>query len=211
MVPESDELIIHKIIAGDTGSFGQLVDRYQHQIYNLALRMVNHTEDARDITQETFIKAFRSLPDFKFQSGFRSWIHRIAANTCLDHLRRRSRDSAFKAERPPDFAGDLVENLPAPEPGPEERLIRSERQSAVKKALEMLPEAYRLPLVMQHYQGLSYREIAGALEMPEKTVATRLYRAKMMLREWLLGGDNGEVRTGENKAGGSFGRGVQAL
>lgn len=210
-VPESDDLLIHQVLQGETGSFGKLVDRYQHQVYNLALRMVDHPEDARDITQETFIKAFKSLPDFRYPGGFRSWIHRIASNTCLDHLRRRSRDRAGRVEAP-GAGGEGLENFPSPGPGPEETLLRREREAAVKKALEGLPESYRLPLLMQHYQKMTYREIAGALDLPEKTVATRLYRAKLMLKELLLtGGECGEVYAGQNKAGGPSGRGVHAL
>lgn len=90
----------------------------------------------------------------------------------------------------------MVENIPAARSDPEESLIRNEREAVVRKALENLPESYRLPLLMQHYQGMSYREISLALNIPEKTVATRLYRAKTVLREWLLGGEKGEVCAG---------------
>lgn len=211
MVPETDDLLIYNTIQGDTASFGILVERYQHQIFNLALMMVNDREDARDITQDTFIKAFHSLSTFRYQSGFKTWLHRIASNTCLDHLRRRNRDGAKRIEKPPEPERDMLQRIPAPGSDPEEKLIRQEIKAAVRKALDSLPESYRLPLLMQHYQGMSYREISTALDIPEKTVATRLYRAKTMLKELLKGGENGEVHKGEKKAGGPSGRGVHAL
>jgi RNA polymerase sigma-70 factor (ECF subfamily) len=210
-VPETDELLIHKITQGDTGSFGKLVGRYQHQVYNLALRMSGHREDARDITQETFIKAFRALPSFRYEAGFSTWLYRIASNSCLDYLRKRNAESARRIDRPPEAAGDPLERVPAGGPGPEESAISRENREAVIKALASLPDSYRLPLVMHHYQGLSYREISAVLEIPEKTVATRLYRAKNMLKESLTGGDRGEMYTGEKKAGGTSGWGMHAL
>lgn len=210
-MPETDELLIYKTRQGDTASFGILVDRYQQGVFNLALRMVGHPEDARDITQEAFIRAYRSLTNFRYEAGFKTWLYRIASNACLDHLRRRSRQSAWKAEIPPEAGGDGLENIPADCPGPEETLIRREREAAVKRALDSLPESYRLPLVMQHYQKMSYREIAAALDLPEKTVATRLYRAKMQLRELLTGGESGEVLGSEKKDGGPPGRGVHVI
>jgi len=210
-VPETDELIIHKIIQGDTGSFGRLVERYQHQIYNLALRMSGHREDARDITQETFIKAFNSLPAFRFEASFKTWLYRIASNSCLDYMRRRNRDSARRIERPPEETLDPLELVPAGGPGPEESVLKRESREAVKKALERLPDLYRLPLVMLHYQGLSYQEIATAMAIPEKTVATRLYRAKKMLKNCLTGGDNGEMFAGDKKTGQTSGWRMHAL
>lgn len=210
-VLETDELLVHKTIQGDTGSFGNLVERYQHQIFNLAMKMVNHREDARDITQEVFTKAFSSLPNFRYQAGFKTWLYRIASNTCLDYLRRRNRDNAGRIDRPPESGGDETENIPARSPGPEERLILREREAAVKKALYSLPEPYRLPLIMQHYHKMSYRDISAALNLPEKTVATRLYRGKMQLKELLAGGESGEVHAGAKKAGGPSGRGVHVF
>ena len=87
----------------------------------------------------------------------------------------------------------MLERVPSPAPGPEECLLRSEREKTVQKAFDRLPETYRMPLLMQHYQKFSYQEIATALNIPEKTVATRLYRAKMMVKDFLLGGETGGV------------------
>lgn len=211
-MPETDELLIHKTIQGETGSFGELVNRYQHQVYNLALRMSGHREDARDITQEAFIKAFNALPAFRFDAGFKTWLYRIASNACLDYLRKRNKDSVRRIDRPPEEEGtDPLERIPAGGPGPEESAIRRESREAVKRALARLPDSYRLPLVMHHYQGLSYREVSIILEIPEKTVATRLYRAKNMLKEYLTGGDSGEMHAGEKKTGRFSGWGMRAL
>ncbi len=211
-MPETDGLLIHKTIQGDTGSFGKLVECHQHHIFNLALKMAGNPEDAGDITQETFIKAFNSLASFRYECGFKTWLYRIASNTCLDHLRRRSRDSVRIVEKPPGPGPDMVENIPASAwSNPEEKVVRGERAAAVRKALNSLPETYRLPLIMQHYHEMSYREISEALDIPEKTVATRLYRAKNALKEMLMGGEYGEVLTGEKKAGRHSGRRVHAL
>ena len=206
---ETDELLIHRIIQGDT-SFEKLVERYHHQIYNLALRMVNHREDARDITQETFIKAFNSLPLFRHQCSFKTWLYRIASNTCLDHLRRRNRESCRRIENHPQSFQDMVASIPTQRPGPEERLLLDEREARVKNALAKLPDTYRLPLVMQHYQEMSYHDIAIALDISEKTVSTRVYRAKMMLKQFLTGSENDEVHA-ERKTGRADGRRVHLL
>lgn len=210
-MPETEQMLIYKSIEGDTGSFGKLVELYQHQIYGLALGMVSHTEDARDITQETFLKAFNSLPHFKYQCGFRTWIYRIASNTCLDYLRRRGREISRRIDRPPDSGRESIENIPSSGPGPEDNVILDEKKSIVRKALLSLPESYRLPLLLQHYQGLSYREISIALNISEKTVATRLYRAKTMLKEYLLGGEDGVVRTGGKETNRPSCRGVHVF
>jgi len=209
-VSETEELLIHKIKQGDT-SFEKLVLRYHHQIYNLALKMVNHREDARDITQETFIKAFNSLPLFRYQCGFKTWLYRIASNTCLDYLRRRNRESSRRIDNLPQSFQDVVVNIPAAGPNPEESLLLNEREAQVKNALARLPDPYRLPLLMQHYQGMSYRDISIALDISEKTVATRVYRAKMMMKQFLTGGENGEMQTGERKTDRVDGRGVHLL
>lgn len=211
-MPETDELLILKSIKGDTASFGKLVERYQHHVFNLALRMVNHHEDARDITQETFIKAFKSLAAFKYKCRFKTWINQIASNTCLDHLRRLKVDKARRIISPTAPYQETVENISVGnQSNPEEKLIQVERATAVKKALDSLPEAYKLPLLMQHYQKMSYHEISSALNIPKKTVATRLYRAKKMLKEFLSGGEYGEVFADQKKADGPNIKGVHIL
>lgn len=211
-MPETDELLILKSSKGDTVSFGKLVERYQHHVFNLALRMVNNHEDARDITQETFIKAFKSLAAFRYECGFKTWINRIASNTCLDHLRRLRVDKTRRIIIPAAPYRETVENIPDDNrSNPEEKIIQGERAAAVKKALGSLPETYRLPLLMQHYQKMSYYEISTALNIPEKTVATRLYRAKKMLKKLLSGGEYGEVYASGKKASGPTNRGVHVL
>ncbi len=182
----ADDLLVKKAQAGDQTAFGELVRRYQNQVYGLTSRMLASPEDARDAAQEIFIKLFRSLPGFDFRSSFTTWLYKVATNVCLDLLRKQSRDQQHRSAGGDSNLRDV--NLPDIRPGPEEQFLARERIRELQRAVRALPEGYRTALILHHYQGLSYQQIAGILDLSEKTVATRIHRAKKQLRERMRGG-----------------------
>ena len=182
----ADDLLVKKAQAGDKTAFGELVRRHQDQVYSLTSRMLASPEDARDAAQEIFIKVYRSLPGFDFRSSFTTWLYKVATNFCLDLLRKQSRERQRRSAWGDSNRGDI--NLPDIRPGPEELVIARERVRELKQAVRALPEDYRVALILHHYQGLSYQQIAGILDISEKTVATRIHRAKRKLRERMRGG-----------------------
>ncbi len=201
----TDELLVYRARDGDLKAYEALIRRYQDKTFNLAARMINNREDARDLAQETFIQIYKSLPRFKGDCSFSTWLYRIASNKCLDFLRRRKPEAL---NHPYCNQEELIVDSRA---GPEEMLIRDEEAHMVREALAGLPRNYRIVLVLHHYQRLSYKEIAEVLNLPLKTVATRLYRARLILRDKLEGGGAGEMQEGKNKHTKLPGRGASLI
>ena len=168
----SDDELVARCLAGSDGAFRDLVERYQTRIYSLALRMTGNHADAEDLAQEAFIRAYSALASYRRigAGGFGAWLYRIAVNLCLNALRSRKRAVAVDPN-------DLDE-LQAPADG-------IERASAVQEAVQSLDEDYRAVVALRFTEGLSYREIAGVLDVPVSTIETRLHRAKKRLRELL--------------------------
>ena len=175
----TDEQIIGRVRGGETRMFGELVRRYQDPVYGMATRFVGRGEDGQDIAQEVFLRVFRGLEHFKGEARFSTWLYRITWNLCADWLRRNRR---------PDRQITVVEEAGSIADGRvdlEEDLLEAEQRDAVRKALDGLDERYRSVVVLHYYQKLSYDQIAEVLDMPVKTVETRLYRARKTLRESL--------------------------
>jgi RNA polymerase sigma-70 factor, ECF subfamily len=180
----SDEELVTRAIGGDTESFNQLVVRWERPIYALAYRVIGREEDARDVTQETFLRAFRSLGGFRGQAKFSSWLYRIALNLCRDWSRRERR--APLAEPPEGI--DLVEL--AAEQGPlesiEDLVVRQDLGARVQKAMSRLSDEQRTTIILKEYQGLTFQEIADLQGCPLSTVKTRLYQGLTVLRRELV-------------------------
>jgi RNA polymerase sigma-70 factor (ECF subfamily) len=164
-------------------AYNGLVLRYQRQVYNLAYRMLGNAEDAGDLVQETFLRAFGALASFRQDASFLTWLYKIASNLCIDQLRSRKAKGALSLD---------VELEEGREPaadnritGPEESAVREAVQEVVHRAILNLPERYRVVVVMRHLQDMSVDEIARALNLPTGTVKTHLFRAREMLRERL--------------------------
>jgi len=163
---------------GDRNAYGELVRRHYQGVVRVVYRMCSDTALAEDATQEAFIKAWLNLPSFRPNAPFRSWLYRIAINTALDLLRRKPEVSLEENQ---------IELVKDPIAGPESSLIEKERSALVQQAIKSLPEATRSVLVLREYGGLSYQEIAKALDLPLGTVMSRLNYARMRLRELLKG------------------------
>lgn len=172
--------------AGDQDAFEQLVRDNEKRIYNLVLRMVGDPEDALDLSQEAFIKAWKGLPSFKGDSTFSTWIYRLASNTCLDFLRKKKRQQETIGS--PSSLDD--EDAPPPpsleSDQPEARFEQNERSRALKRGLDALPEHQRQVLILRELSGLSYQEISETLSLDIGTVKSRLTRARLALRKILL-------------------------
>lgn len=190
----SEQELIERCLHGDTAAFALLVDRYKGAVYNLAAKMVRHPEDAEDVAQETFLQVFRALPTYRGEARFSTWLYRIAANRALDCLRRRqtpARQAAPLDGDESDGGQGLAGRLACRDPGPEDQVLRSEARTRLRAVLEGLPDQYRIVVVLHHFQGLSYRDIGEILDLPVRTVETRLYRAKNSLKQALLAWEGG--------------------
>ena len=179
----TDEELVAQSMGGDVDSFNQLVLRWERPIYSLASRVLGREEDARDIVQETFLRAFRALPGFKGQAKFSSWLYRIALNLCRDWIRRQRR---APVQQMPEGA-DPVELVGASGPAEsiEELVARRELSAVVADAMALLPEEQRTAIVLKEYHGMTFQEIADLQGVPLSTVKTRLYQGLTVLRRHL--------------------------
>jgi RNA polymerase sigma-70 factor (ECF subfamily) len=179
----TDEELVARSIGGDADSFNALIRRWERPIYALAYRTIGREEDARDVCQETFLRAFRALPGFRGQAKFSSWLYRIALNLCRDWMRRERR--APIVQMPEDT--DLIELASAAEPSEsiEDLVARRDMSRIVERAMALLPEEQRTAIVLKEYHGLTFQEIADMLGCPLSTVKTRVYQGLVVLRREL--------------------------
>jgi len=174
----SDQLLVQNVQQGDRRAFDVLVLRYQQRIVKLIMRYVHDPAEAQDVAQEAFIKAYRALPSFRGESAFYTWLYRIAINTAKNHLVSLQR-------RPVDYSLDLQdpENYEAnarlrDEDSPEGIALQEELRQAVERTISTLPEELRTAIMLREIDGLSYEEIATAMECPVGTVRSRIFRAR---------------------------------
>lgn len=179
----TDEELVARSKGGDADSFNQLILRWERPIYALAYRVIGREEDARDVCQETFLRAFRALPGFKGEAKFSSWVYRIALNLCRDWMRRQRR--APTVQMPEGV--DPIEM--ASERGPVESIEtlveRRELSGVVEEAMGLLPEEQRTAIILKEYHGMTFQEIADLQGCPLSTVKTRLYQGLSVLRRHL--------------------------
>jgi RNA polymerase sigma-70 factor (ECF subfamily) len=176
--PLTDAEVVERVRRGQTRLFAELVARYQGPVFGMAARFVRSRGEAEDVAQEAFLRAYRGLAGFKGEARFSTWLYRITWNLCADWLRRHRRSGA---EHSIEDAADLADGRMDLERG----LLAEEERRKVNETLDSLDEKYRSVIVLLYYQKLSYEEIASVLEVPLKTVETRLYRARRILRERL--------------------------
>jgi RNA polymerase sigma-70 factor (ECF subfamily) len=169
-----DQTLVTEALAGRGEAFGTLVERYDRAVYHLAYRTLRDSEEARDVAQEAFFKAYRSLRTFRPGAKFSTWIFSIAYHACCDRLNRRKR---YSNEELPERAD--------PGAGPEQQAIAGDEARRLRAAIAQLPEKYRTVITLYHLQGSQYDEIAQVLEIPIGTVKTHLFRAKEQLRRML--------------------------
>ena len=174
----TDAQLVKRVQSGDKGAFDLLVLKYQHKIVNLVMRYVRDPDQALDITQEAFVKAYRALPRFRGDSAFYTWLYRIAVNTAKNYLasqRRRPMDVELDLQDPEQY--DLHAKLKETDT-PEGVMISQELRETVEKAINSLPEDLRTAIVLRELDGMSYEEIAETMECPVGTVRSRIFRAR---------------------------------
>jgi len=179
----SDEELVARSVSGDADSFNQLIVRWERPIYALAYRVLGHEEDARDVCQDTFLRAYRALPGFKGQAKFSSWLYRIALNLCRDWIRRQRRAPISQIPEDLDPAELVTEAGPAE--SIEDLVARRELTAIVEQAMQSLSEEQRTAIILKEYHGLTFQEIADMQGCPLSTVKTRLYQGLSMLRRQL--------------------------
>lgn len=180
------EFSLAALRAGDRAEFARLVEKYSGRIYRLAFKILGDAQDAEDALQETFLKAFRALPDFEGRSSISTWLYRIAANEAFMALRRRKPDaiSVDEAQPTPDGEQEPIQIMDWC-CLPEEELLSAEAREHLDKAIDRLSPALKAVFLLRDIEGLSVRETAEALNLSEAAVKTRLLRARLNLREQL--------------------------
>ena len=179
----TDEELVARSRKGDVESFNQLITRWERPIYALAYRVIGQEEDARDVTQETFLRAFRGIGAFKGQAKFSSWLYRIALNLCRDWIRRRRRTPITLVPEDVELE-DLAADVGASE-SVEDLVARRELSAVVEVAMAKLPEEQRTAIILKEYHGMTFQEIADLQGCPLSTVKTRLYQGLSVLRREL--------------------------
>jgi len=174
----SDQLLVERVQQGDRSAFDILVVKYQHKVAKLVMRYVRDQAEALDVTQEAFLKAYRALPGFRGDSAFYTWLYRIAINTAKNYLvaaKRRPLDYDLDLQNPEQYElhGRLSDS-----DTPEGRLLSEEIRETVNQAIEGLPADLRTAIMLRELEGMTYEEIAVAMECPVGTVRSRIFRAR---------------------------------
>jgi RNA polymerase sigma-70 factor (ECF subfamily) len=181
----SDEELVSRFVGGDKAAFGALVSRHEQRVYNVALRMLGRPDDARDAAQDAFLSAMRSLPNFRGEAAFSTWLHRVTINACYDILRKGKRVQLAADPNGEDRRRE--EGPPAPD-----HADTTATAIDVQRALVRVPEEFRAVLVLHDVQDLSYEQVGEALGIPVGTVKSRLHRARVSLAGFL--GESGTTR-----------------
>lgn len=175
---KSDFELVKDCLADNRESFGELVSRYKKLVYSVIYKFTRDNEEVNDLSQEVFIKIYRSLDKYDLQYKFSTWTVKVATNICLDSVRRKKLNTVSL---------DQIENRTGYGNTPEDRFIRKEKSMTVREAISELPEIYRVPIILYHQKGMSYKEIADALDKPMSIIKNRIFRARLVLKESLAG------------------------
>lgn len=173
MVRASDNELVEQCLQGNNGAFNELVDRYQLTMYRTAFSIVKNSEMAKDVTQDGFIKSWENLGSFNPRYKFYSWLYRIIVNEALNKVRQNKNFESISNQNSDGIT-------------PFKELIKKEENRQLYEAIESLPSEFSSVIYLRHFEELSYREIAEVLEIEERTVKSRLYGARMKLRESLF-------------------------
>jgi RNA polymerase sigma factor (sigma-70 family) len=187
MENKDDWYYIRKVLDGDPDAFAPLVDKYKTMAYNISLKLVRHPEDAEEITQDSFIKAYRSLRGFKGDARFSTWLYRIVHNSSISHLRKKQRTVK------PDIEDRALVNLPDTD---HESQNDEFMAAALKKAVDDLPEMERTMIMLYYYEESSIDDIASVTGLSVSNVKVKLFRARKKLHDQILQSTKRELMTG---------------
>ncbi|HOQ01130.1 MAG TPA: sigma-70 family RNA polymerase sigma factor [Acetivibrio clariflavus] len=177
--------LVERAKSGDLEAFEQLIIGCQKKVFNIAFRMVGNYDDANELAQEVFIKAFRSIKNFKGDSSFSTWIYRITANVCLDELRKRKNRTIVSLDQDIELNdGDVKRQMPDNAPTPDMEAESNEVKSIVNESIQQLPDDYKSMIILRDIQGFSYDEISKIVNCPEGTVKSRINRARQALKKF---------------------------
>ena len=181
-----EKTLIENVLDGDQKAFEELVMRYEDKVYSLCYRMCNDREEARDLAQEAFVKAWRGLAQYKADAAFSTWLYRLTSNVCIDYLRKKKKRTLLflcgEEEQTPD--------IPDPAPTPEAHFLAKQKQEAVRQAMDQLEEEFRIVLTLRAMEEHNYDEIARILNIKVGTVKSRISRGREKLRKILLANGN---------------------
>jgi len=179
--------LIDRALGGDDKAFAEILRRYRQPLYHLLLKMVRNKEEAEDLVQEAFIKAFRALGSFNEEYAFSTWLYKIAVNNCIDYLRKK-RLQTLSYDKPMEMKdGNLRREYADHGPTPDKMLLSAEKSKLINQAIDSLPAKYRTVIVLRHRDEYSYEAIAEKLHLPLGTVKARIFRAREMLKRKLKG------------------------
>ena len=202
MTEEKILSIIREVQSGDVNAFEDIVREYEKNVYNIALRMTGDREDALDVSQEAFLKAYHALGNFRGESKFSVWLYRIVSNACLDFLRERKRRAEVSLSVVDDEDESAEVEIRDDSLSPETLLERKLTREAVQRGLLSLPEDQRKILLLREIQGFSYEEIGRILSLESGTVKSRIFRARRKLCEFLAEDGNISLPSSSRKTGG---------
>ncbi|MDF2840018.1 MAG: polymerase, sigma subunit, SigW [Clostridia bacterium] len=178
-----DEDIIRLILKGDSELYSEIVDRYSSKVYSTAYSYTHNQEEARDLVQEILIKVYHNLHSFKSEAKFSTWLFRIVVNSCIDWSRKCKSKKLISAWSMDD--DNVLDSITTKSDGPEDALLRQEHKELVRTTVASLPEIYKTVLILYYFEELQVQEICTILDSPRKTIETRLYRAKKVLKSLL--------------------------
>jgi RNA polymerase sigma factor (sigma-70 family) len=184
-VKEDDQILIKKALAGNEGAYDLLLKRHKDAVYRMIVRIIHNQEEAQDLVQETFMKAFGSLSSYKCQYRFTTWLYKIAANNCIDFLRKRRMISVSQDQPLETKDGEVTIEVADWTYSPEVDLASRQKSLSIDAAIDLLPPKYREVIVYRHKQDKSYEEIAQILNIPVGTVKARIFRARELLKKKL--------------------------
>lgn len=215
-----EEELVRRAVMRDKDAFRELFERYGQRAFAIAYDVVRRKEDAEDVVQESFVKAYLSLPEFRGQSSFYTWLYRIVYNLAIDYRRKVNRRGGETREYEDSLQGPLTAGASEPPPSPDEAVSRNERAARIRRELNQISEDHRMVIVLREIDGLNYEEIADVLKISKGTVMSRLHYARKKLQKALKDlaeehnikispeDESTEVRGGEPKMARAEGKGV---
>lgn len=187
-VASEDRLLVERLQAGERYAFEELVNKYHGSVFSLALRLTNDREDARDITQDTFLKVYNNIARFRGDAELRTWIYRITVNQAANNQRwwrRRRRSSTISIDADDNDSSPISQQLPCPGQTPEQQALAAEQRRIIMAALGKVKFDFRVAVILRDIEGLSYEEIAETLEVSVGTIKSRIARGREELRQQL--------------------------
>ncbi|HOS70364.1 MAG TPA: sigma-70 family RNA polymerase sigma factor [Bacillota bacterium] len=188
-----DEEVVSYIVKGKTELFSVIIDRYQSKVFSTAFHYTHDHEEARDLTQEIFIKLYNNLQKYKGKASFSTWLYRIAVNRCIDWARKKKPQTVSAISDGGEEELDIYDTIADSGGGPEEDLIKQENAVYLRKLVESLPEIYKTVIILYYFEDFSPQEISEIVGVPKRTIETRLFRGKNLLKlrteELICGGE----------------------